>query len=241
MLFRPALRQFEGEFQHPVNAGAAHHRFLNDNFALGPLEHAPADRRIFALGILADDIEIDIPRHAFGKRRGHPGKKPDRPQIDILVEFPPEFQQRAPERDMVRNFLRPADSAEEQRVMAADPGFPVFRHHVAMLGVIVAAGKIEMIEMEWDIEAAGGGFQRAYSFGHHFLADAVARNHRDIISVLCHFHDPLEWYLSVRRSIGHGMGFVRRVYAGYHLVGQGQVGRGDRRFKLRQRSRSENH
>ena len=44
VLFRPALRKVEGKFQHPVHADAAHHRFLNDHFALGAGEHASPDR-----------------------------------------------------------------------------------------------------------------------------------------------------------------------------------------------------
>ena len=87
---------------------------------------------------------------------------------------------------MIRNFLRPADRAEEQGIMPADLCLPVFRHHVAMLGIIVIAGEIEMVEMKRNVEPLGRGLKCSQPLRNHFLANAVARNDRDIISVLRH-------------------------------------------------------
>ena len=65
---------------------------------------------------------------------------------------------------MVWNFFRKTDSAEEDRVMTADLVFPVFRQHVAMLGVIIVAGKIEMIVIQIDVEPAGHRLKNTKSF-----------------------------------------------------------------------------
>ena len=70
MFLRAALRQVEGEFQHPVDANPAHHRFLDDHLALGACKHAPADGRIFAFGVFAHDVEVDVAGNAARKRRG---------------------------------------------------------------------------------------------------------------------------------------------------------------------------
>ena len=52
--------QLEREFQHAVDADARQHRLLNHDLALGALKHAAADRRIFSLGVLAHDPEVDV-------------------------------------------------------------------------------------------------------------------------------------------------------------------------------------
>ena len=151
-----------------------------------PGKHAPADGRIFALGVFAHDVEVDVAGNAARKRRGDTGKQPDRTKIDVLVEFAAEFQKRSPQRNMVWNFVRKPDGAEEDRVMTADLVFPVFGQHVAMFGVIIVAGKIEMIVIQIDVEPAGHGLKNTKSFRHDFLADAVTGNDRDIESVLRH-------------------------------------------------------
>ncbi len=183
MFLAPALGQIEGVAQDAVDADAAHHGFLHDDLALGAGIHLAADRGIFALGVFAHDEEIDIAGLAAGERRWNARHQAHRPQVDILVELAAELQERAPERDMVRHGFRPADGAEEDRVVAADLRLPVLRHHPAMGGVVVAGGEVEMVEGEVDLELAGGRFEDAQTLGHHFLADAVAGDDRDLQTI----------------------------------------------------------
>ena len=81
-------------------------------------------------------------RPASGRR--HAGHQPHRAQVDVLVELAPELDQRAPQRDVVRHRRRPADRAEEDRVVPADLLLPVLRHHAAVLRVVVAGGEVEV-------------------------------------------------------------------------------------------------
>ncbi len=177
--FGARLRQLEREFQDAVDADPRHHRLLRDEFARGIREHAAADRGIFALGVLAHHPEIDVAGLAVGQRRRHPRHQPHRAQVDILVELAAKLDQRPPQRNVIGNFRGPADRAEIDRVMLADLLFPVVRHHLAVLFVIVPRREIEMIEMHADAVFFRRGFQHAQAFRHHFLADAVAGNDRD--------------------------------------------------------------
>src|SRR5690606_12314839 len=95
----------------------AHHRFLDDDLALGAGEHAPADRGIFPFGIFTHDIEIYVARLAASQRRGHAGHEAHRPQVHILVELAAELKQRAPQRHVIRHRFRPADRTEEDGIV----------------------------------------------------------------------------------------------------------------------------
>ena len=71
-----------------------------------------------------------------------------------------------------------ADGAEEYGVVAADSIEPVFRHHAAGLSKGLATpGKL--VPVEFEAEARTGRFEHADTLGHHFLADAIARNDGD--------------------------------------------------------------
>ncbi len=110
--------EFEGKFEHAVDADARQHGFLHHHFALGAGKDAAADRGILALGILAHHPEIDVAGLPVGERRRHAGHQPHRTEIDVLIELAAELDQRAPQRDVIGNFRRPADRAEEDRVVA---------------------------------------------------------------------------------------------------------------------------
>ena len=75
------------------------------------------------------------------------------------------LQQRAPERDVVGHRVRPADRAEIDRIVAADPRLPVVGHHLAMLGIVVAGGEVEIVERDGDVEALGSRLQHAQPSG----------------------------------------------------------------------------
>ena len=129
MLLRRLAGELEGEFQHAVDADAGQDGLLHDDFAVGAGKGAAADRRIFALGVLAHDPEIDVARLAVGERRRHARHQPHRTQVDVLIELAAEQDQRSPQRDVIRHLRRPADRAEEDRVVLADLLLPVLRHH----------------------------------------------------------------------------------------------------------------
>ena len=61
--------QFERVAQDPIDADPGHHRLLEHDLTLGAGEHPAADRRVLALGVLADDDEVDVPGAAAGQRR----------------------------------------------------------------------------------------------------------------------------------------------------------------------------
>ena len=104
--------------QDAIDPGAREDRLLHDEFALGAREHPAADGRVFALGVLADDEEVDLAGLAIGERARDAGHQADRAQVDVLVELAAELDQGAPERDVIGHLRRPADGAVEDRVVA---------------------------------------------------------------------------------------------------------------------------
>lgn len=94
VLLRTALRQVVGELEDTVDADAGHHGFLQHDFAIGPGEHFAADAGVLAFGILAHHPEIDVAGLAVRQWRLHAGHQTAGTQIDVLVEFTTELQQR---------------------------------------------------------------------------------------------------------------------------------------------------
>ena len=184
MLLRRLARELKGKFQHAVDADAGEHRLLHHHFALGAGKDAAADRGIFALGVLAHHPEIDVAGFSIGQRTRHAGHQPHRAQIDVLIELAAELDQRAPQRNMVGNFRRPADRAEEDRVVSADLVLPVLRHHALVLGVIVIGGEIEVILAQFEAEFLGRGLKHPHALRHDLLADAVAGDDGDVVDAV---------------------------------------------------------
>ena len=174
LLARARVRQLEGVAQHAVGAEAREHRLLDHDLALGALVHHAAEVGVFALGVLAHHEVVDVAGLAAGQRTRHAVEQPHRPQVDVLVELAAELEQRAPQRDVVGHRGRPADGAEVDRVDAFELLLPVVRHHLAVLRVPVAAGPLDLADLELEAEAFGGCLQHAQALGQHFLADAVA-------------------------------------------------------------------
>ena len=113
------------------------HALLRDELAVGALEHAAADRGIFALGVLAHHVEVDIGLGAAGQRRAHARHQLARAQVHILVEAAADRDQQAPQRDVVRH-VRPAHRAQQDRVRLRQALHAVGRHHRAGLLVGLA-------------------------------------------------------------------------------------------------------
>src|SRR5690554_6741645 len=181
LLAWPGLGQLESVLQHPVGAVAGHDRFLNDNFALGAFKHFATDTGVFALGILAYDVEINIAGLTVGQWAFDAWQQLAGAQVDVLIEPATELQQRAPQRNMVRYGVGPAHRAIEDGVEILELLEPVVGQHLAVLHVIVAAGEIEMLQGEVDIEALGSGLEHAQAFRHYLVADTVAGNDCDTL------------------------------------------------------------
>jgi hypothetical protein len=181
VLLRAFLRQFEREFQDPVDAMAAHHGLLDHDLALGVGKHPAADARILAFGVFAHDVKVDVAGLAIGQRTLDAGHQPHRAQVHVLVERPAKLQQRPPQRHMVGNLRRPAHGAEVNRVVAGQRVEPVVRQHLAVALVVGVAREIEVIPLEVDAEAPRGGIHDTDALGHHFRSDSVSGNDSDLV------------------------------------------------------------
>ena len=93
MFFGPTLGEVEGEAQDAVDAVAREHGLLEHGFAFGTFEQAAADRGVFAFGVFAHDVEVDVAHLAASERAGHAGHQTHRTQVDVLVEFAPKLDQ----------------------------------------------------------------------------------------------------------------------------------------------------
>jgi len=161
------------EFQ--VIAATGEDARLQRDLRRKPVVRPAADARVLALRVLAHDVEVDLVRRAVGERRAHAGQQPAGAQVHILVEAAADRDEQAPERDVVRH-PRPADGAEEDRIVPADALFPVLRHHAAVLEVVVAGREVEPVELQREAVPLGDLLEDADALRHHLLADAVARD-----------------------------------------------------------------
>ena len=185
------------------------HRLLEHDLALGALVHPPADRRIFAFGVLADDDEIDVAGRAVGERRGNARHQPAGPQVDVLVEAAAKRDERAPQRDVIGHGRRPADRAEEDRVQR-----PELRRTSPRASCARASrsnrSSSRSAPLEADAEPAARGLEHAHAFGHHFLADAIAGNDGDAVRLASFVH---HWLLASDPTVycATGKGETRRL------------------------------
>ncbi|MNP07878.1 hypothetical protein D3C76_999230 [compost metagenome] len=146
---------------------------------LGAFEHLAADRRILALGVLADHHEIDVPGFAPGQRTRHTGKQPHRTDIHVLIEVTAELQQRTPQGNVIRHFVRPAHGAKVNRVEALELFEPVGRHHLPVFQVVIAVGPVEHFDAQVQLPFLRGLLQYPQPFRQDFLADTIAGNRGD--------------------------------------------------------------
>jgi hypothetical protein len=175
------LGEVEGVFEDPVDPGAGHDGFLQHGFAVGAFEDFPADAGVFAFGVFAYHVEVDVAGFTAGQWAGHPGHQSDRAQAHVLVEGSVELQQAAPQGDVVGYDVGPADRAEEDRVEAAQLLEPVVGQHLAVFEVVVGAGVLEVLVVQGQVERGGGGVQDAQTFGDDFGADSVAGDDGDAV------------------------------------------------------------
>jgi hypothetical protein len=110
------LGKVEAVLEDSVDADAGHDGFLQHGFALGALEDSPAHAGVFAFGVLANDVAVDVTGLMSGERTPHAGHEFDRTQVDVLVEGAAKLQQAAPQRDVVGYHVGPSDRTEEDRL-----------------------------------------------------------------------------------------------------------------------------
>jgi len=154
-------------------------RFLDDNLAVGSAKDPATDGGVFAFGVLAHDIKIDVAGVPSCERTGHAGHEPHRAQIDILIEFAAELDHGSPKRDVIGHFFGPTDRTKEDRVVAPDQILPIVRKHLVVLQVVVAGGEIKIVKLKREAVVSRGSLKSAQSFGNDFLADAVPWDHGD--------------------------------------------------------------
>ena len=87
------------------------------------LEHAAADGGVFAFGVFAHDVEVDIGLGAVGQWRAHAGHELAGAQVHVLVEAAADGDQQTPEGDVVGD-VGPADGAEQDGVGLARRSMP---------------------------------------------------------------------------------------------------------------------
>ena len=150
------MRKFEGITQNAIDTTAGKYRFLNDDFMLCTFIHSTAERGIFAFGVFPDHVKIDVARLFSRQRAGNARKETNRAQVDVLVEFTTKFQQRTPQRNMVRNGIRPADGTKIDGVETAKLLMPVVRHHFTVMAVILAARPLHLLKTQGEAPALSG-------------------------------------------------------------------------------------
>src|SRR5262249_39494624 len=131
------------------------------------------------LAVLAHDPVFDVAGLLVGEWAGHALQEADGPEIDVLLEAPPDRNEQAPERDMVGD-SGPADRAQIDRIEATQLLDAVLRHEFAALEIAVAA-PIEMRPVERKTVLLRRRFEHALPLGHDLLADAVARDDGDLV------------------------------------------------------------
>ncbi len=82
---------------------------------------------------------------------------------------------------MVGHGVRPAHRAKINGVVLDQGVEPIVRQHLAVAGVVVAAGEVEVVELHVYAEPARGGVHHAQALRHHFSADAIAGNDCDLV------------------------------------------------------------
>ena len=155
---------------------------LGGELAVGALEEAAAEAGIFTLGVLADDVEVDVLLGASGKRGSRAGHQLAGADAGVLIEAAADGDQEAPERDVVGD-TGPADGTEKDGVVLAELVEAVLGHHGAELGVTLT-GPVVVGCFQTEAEAGGGGFEHAQALGDGLFADAVTGHGSNLVGAL---------------------------------------------------------
>src|ERR1700722_13684732 len=177
MLFSFAS-QFECEAHHPIHASAREDGLLNGHLVFGAFIQAAADAGIFALIVFANDGEINLAWFPILERRFYAFEKPHRTKIGVLPERAANRNQQSPKRNVIGN-ARVTNGAQENCVKGPQLLQTVIRHHFPGLYVSFAA-PVKFLPLPLETEALFCCFEHADAFWHHFLADTVSGDDRDV-------------------------------------------------------------
>src|SRR5207237_2263854 len=122
-----------------------------------------------AFRILTDDDKVDVLRCAVGERGRDAFEQAHGAQVDVLIESAPNWNQQAPQRDVVGD-ARIADRAQKHRVELLELLEAVFRHHAAGLRINLAA-PVKMGELVRKAEFLPGCLENPQSFRYDLMAD----------------------------------------------------------------------
>ena len=184
VLLGRASRELEGKAHDAVDALARERRLLHREFVVGALVEPAADLRVFALGVLPHDHDVDIGRPAILQRRSRPLISRTGRRLTYCMETAADRDQQAPQRTWSGT---PGKPTAPRKIASKWPELiePVLRHHAAGLRV-AARTPVEARGIRGEAEFARRSFDHADAFGHDFLADAVAGNDGDLVGLLGH-------------------------------------------------------
>ena len=171
---------FESGADDALGAAPSEDVGLEDRFIRGAGVQPPAYRGVFALGVFAEDDQVDVAGLLAGQRRIDAGIQIGRADADALVEAPAQRQQQPVQRDVIGN-VRVAHRPEQDGVKAAQLRQPILRHQPPGLPVIRRPpGKFG--EPESRPAGRRKRLQHLAPLGHHLRPHPVPGNHRQIIS-----------------------------------------------------------
>src|SRR5581483_1522009 len=134
---------------------------------------APARTRVLAFRVLSHEEDVEVAGLAAGEGARDTRQQAAGPEVRPDIERLAHGEDRAPERDVVRDG-RITHCAEQDGVVRAQDVDRVGRHHRAVLGVVSRAPR-QLGPLDCEIERV----DRAAGLRRHFLADPVARDQRD--------------------------------------------------------------
>src|SRR5215207_9417040 len=185
-----------------ADAVSGEHRLLDRGLPGTSAAEPAADLAVLALGVLADDDQVD--RTVLGVGRGIPytSERAERPQVDVLAERAADRDQQAPQGHVIGH-VGPSDGAEQHRVVAAQRRQPVRGHQRTLLEVALA-GPVELVDLEPKVELRIEGNQYRARRRGHFDADAVTGDERDAAGLRRVLHDALRSSWRSRRTWSRG-------------------------------------
>ena len=95
MLACATISHFKSKAQNTIATDTRENRFLQNDFAVSAFEHFSTDSRVLAFGVFTYNEKIDIACFAVSKRARHAVKQADWTQVDVLIKFATEFEERA--------------------------------------------------------------------------------------------------------------------------------------------------
>ena len=157
---------------------------LHGHFVGRVLLEESAHAHVHVLGVLADHDEVDVLGALAGQRRFHAGEQFHRPEVDVLIEAEPQFQEQALFEDAGGD-LRMAHGAQQNGREGAKLVERLGRHDFAGPQIALAA-EIEVLQLQLDVFQGGDRLEDFHAFGGHFRPRAVAADHRHSKNVVTH-------------------------------------------------------